>query len=152
MCRQFNSKDTIKHWFSGFSFLLPVNEFFSPKCHCWSCLTVCFGEGRSTESLAVQCEATYQRKLRQRRLQQQFREQMEKKQQLPGVTPSTKQGEQCCSKLALCMGTAARHRLPTVQEPGQLHVLCHQHTFEAKGRSIIIYSLSVFQKSQQCQL
>ncbi|KAI1238791.1 hypothetical protein IHE44_0011880 [Lamprotornis superbus] len=46
---------------------------------------------RSTESLAMECDATYQRKLRQKRLQQQFREQMEKKQQAPGVTPSSKQ-------------------------------------------------------------
>ncbi|NXR39008.1 RAD52 protein, partial [Zosterops hypoxanthus] len=46
---------------------------------------------RSTESPAVEGDATYQRKLRQKRLQQQFREQMEKKQQLPGVTPSSKQ-------------------------------------------------------------
>ncbi|KAF4787828.1 hypothetical protein TURU_167136 [Turdus rufiventris] len=45
----------------------------------------------STDSLAVECDATYQRKLRQKRLQQQFREQMEKKQQVPGVTPSSKQ-------------------------------------------------------------
>ncbi|NXB64538.1 RAD52 protein, partial [Struthidea cinerea] len=46
---------------------------------------------RSTDSLATECDATYQRKLRQKRLQQQFREQMEKKQQVPGVTPSSKQ-------------------------------------------------------------
>ncbi|NXA67916.1 RAD52 protein, partial [Mohoua ochrocephala] len=45
----------------------------------------------STDSLAMECDATYQRKLRQKRLQQQFREQMEKKQQVPGVTPSSKQ-------------------------------------------------------------
>lgn len=118
-----------------------------------SCLTLCFwGEDRSTDSLAMECDATYQRKLRQKRLQQQFREQMEKKQQVPGVTPSSKQGEKWHSKLALSMGTAGRHGLPTVQEPGQLHVLCHQHTFEAKGRTIIIYSLSVFQESQERQL
>ncbi|NXY24650.1 RAD52 protein, partial [Atrichornis clamosus] len=46
---------------------------------------------RSTGSLAIERDATYQRKLRQKQLQQQFREQMEKKQQLPGVTPSSKQ-------------------------------------------------------------
>ncbi|NXO27166.1 RAD52 protein, partial [Cisticola juncidis] len=46
---------------------------------------------RSTESLATECDATYQRKLRQKRLQQQFREQMEKKQQGPAVTASSKQ-------------------------------------------------------------
>ncbi|KFO54423.1 DNA repair protein RAD52 homolog isoform X2 [Corvus cornix cornix] len=46
---------------------------------------------RSTDSLATECDATYQRKLRQKQLQQQFREQMEKKQQVPGVTPSSKQ-------------------------------------------------------------
>ncbi|NWX29308.1 RAD52 protein, partial [Notiomystis cincta] len=50
---------------------------------------------RSTESLAMDCDATYQRKLRQKRLQQQFREQMEKKQQVPGVTPSSKQVTSC---------------------------------------------------------
>ncbi|NXR21577.1 RAD52 protein, partial [Cinclus mexicanus] len=46
---------------------------------------------RSTDSVAMECDATYQRKLRQKRLQQQFREQMEEKQQVPGVTPSSKQ-------------------------------------------------------------
>ncbi|NXG19741.1 RAD52 protein, partial [Grallaria varia] len=45
----------------------------------------------STDSLAIKCDATYQRKLRQKQLQQQFREQMEKKHQVPGVTPSSKQ-------------------------------------------------------------
>ncbi|XP_057878963.1 DNA repair protein RAD52 homolog [Melospiza georgiana] len=48
---------------------------------------------RSTDSLAMECDATYQRKLRQKRLQQQFREQMEKKQQVPGVTASSKQAK-----------------------------------------------------------
>ncbi|OWK62512.1 DNA repair protein RAD52 [Lonchura striata] len=48
---------------------------------------------RSTDSLAMEYDATYQRKLRQKRLQQQFREQMEKKQQVPGVTPSSKQAK-----------------------------------------------------------
>ncbi|KAM6097638.1 DNA repair protein RAD52 homolog isoform 2-T4 [Chlamydotis macqueenii] len=47
--------------------------------------------GRTTESLAIECDATYQRKLRQKQLQQQFREQMEKKRQVPAVTPSSKQ-------------------------------------------------------------
>ncbi|NXF06351.1 RAD52 protein, partial [Smithornis capensis] len=46
---------------------------------------------RSTDSLATECDATYQRKLRQKQLQQQFREQMEKKNQVPGVIPSSKQ-------------------------------------------------------------
>ncbi|NXU84602.1 RAD52 protein, partial [Xiphorhynchus elegans] len=46
---------------------------------------------RSSDCLAVEGDATYQRKLRQKRLQQQFREQMEKKHQDPGVTPSSKQ-------------------------------------------------------------
>ncbi|NWU44246.1 RAD52 protein, partial [Hylia prasina] len=45
----------------------------------------------STDSLPTECDATYQRKLRQKQLQQQFREQMEKKQQVPGVPPSSKQ-------------------------------------------------------------
>ncbi|NWZ73943.1 RAD52 protein, partial [Acrocephalus arundinaceus] len=45
----------------------------------------------STDSLAMECDATYQRKLRQKLLQQQFQEQMEKKQQGPGDTPSSKQ-------------------------------------------------------------
>ncbi|NXK30718.1 RAD52 protein, partial [Piprites chloris] len=43
------------------------------------------------DSLAVECDATYQRKLRQKQLQQQFREQMEKKHQVPAVTPNSKQ-------------------------------------------------------------
>ncbi|NWR84397.1 RAD52 protein, partial [Furnarius figulus] len=46
---------------------------------------------RSTDCLAVEGDATYQRKLRQKQLQQQFREQMEKKHQVAGVTPSSKQ-------------------------------------------------------------
>lgn len=102
----------------------------------------------------MECDATYQRKLRQKRLQQQFREQMEKKQQVPGVTPSSKQGEKWQSNLALSMRADGRHRLPTVQEPGQLHVLlcCAINIFEAKGRSIIMYSPSGFQKCQECQL
>ncbi|XP_074972059.1 DNA repair protein RAD52 homolog isoform X1 [Phalacrocorax aristotelis] len=47
--------------------------------------------GRNVDSLAIECDATYQRKLRQKQLQQQFREQMEKKHQVPVVTPSSKQ-------------------------------------------------------------
>ncbi|XP_017660137.1 PREDICTED: DNA repair protein RAD52 homolog isoform X2 [Lepidothrix coronata] len=46
---------------------------------------------RNTDSLAMECDATYQRKLRQKQLQQQFREQMEKKHQVPAVTPNSKQ-------------------------------------------------------------
>ncbi|NXG75237.1 RAD52 protein, partial [Baryphthengus martii] len=46
---------------------------------------------RNPHSIAVECDATYQRKLRQKQLQQRFREQMEKKQQVPAVTPSSKQ-------------------------------------------------------------
>ncbi|KFQ35937.1 DNA repair protein RAD52 [Mesitornis unicolor] len=46
---------------------------------------------RSSESIAIECDATYQRKLRQKQLQQQFWEQMEKKHQVPVVTPSSKQ-------------------------------------------------------------
>ncbi|NXJ59590.1 RAD52 protein, partial [Rostratula benghalensis] len=46
---------------------------------------------RSTNSVAIECDATYRRKLRQKQLQQQFREQMEKKHQIPVVTPSRKQ-------------------------------------------------------------
>ncbi|NXX13025.1 RAD52 protein, partial [Podargus strigoides] len=45
----------------------------------------------NTDSLATECDATYQRKLRQKQLQQQFREQMEKKHQVPVVTPNSKQ-------------------------------------------------------------
>ncbi|NXT52872.1 RAD52 protein, partial [Pluvianellus socialis] len=46
---------------------------------------------RNTDSLAIECDATYQRKLRQKQLQQQFREQMEKKHQTAVVTPNSKQ-------------------------------------------------------------
>ncbi|NWX51879.1 RAD52 protein, partial [Steatornis caripensis] len=46
---------------------------------------------RNTDSSAVECDATYQRKLRQKQLQQQFREQMEKKHEVPVVAPSSKQ-------------------------------------------------------------
>ncbi|NWI71844.1 RAD52 protein, partial [Todus mexicanus] len=46
---------------------------------------------RNTDSSAIECDATYQRKLRQKQLQQQFREQMEKKHQVPVVTPSSEQ-------------------------------------------------------------
>ncbi|KAM6293147.1 DNA repair protein RAD52 homolog isoform 2-T2 [Porphyrio hochstetteri] len=46
---------------------------------------------RDTGPLATDHDATYQRKLRQKQLQQQFREQMEKKRQAPVVSPSRKQ-------------------------------------------------------------
>ncbi|XP_066846332.1 DNA repair protein RAD52 homolog isoform X2 [Anser cygnoides] len=46
---------------------------------------------RNSDSLAIECDATYQRKLRQKQLQQQFREQMEKRCQVTEVTPSSKQ-------------------------------------------------------------
>ncbi|XP_069716908.1 DNA repair protein RAD52 homolog [Phaenicophaeus curvirostris] len=46
---------------------------------------------RNTDSSAIECDATYQRKLRQKQLQQQFREQMEKKHQVPAVTRNGKQ-------------------------------------------------------------
>ncbi|NWW85561.1 RAD52 protein, partial [Rhynochetos jubatus] len=46
---------------------------------------------RSTDSLAAECDATYQRKLRQKQLQQQFREQMEKKHRAAAVSPGSKQ-------------------------------------------------------------
>ncbi|NXD09939.1 RAD52 protein, partial [Nothocercus nigrocapillus] len=45
---------------------------------------------RTTDSSAMECDATYQRKLRQKQLQQQFREQMEKKQQVL-LAPDSKQ-------------------------------------------------------------
>ncbi|NXU57671.1 RAD52 protein, partial [Turnix velox] len=45
---------------------------------------------RSTEPGAIECDATYQRKLRQKQLQQQFREQMEKKHLIPVIPPSSK--------------------------------------------------------------
>eukprot|EP00075_Anas_platyrhynchos_P030124 XP_027319377.1 DNA repair protein RAD52 homolog isoform X1 [Anas platyrhynchos] len=45
---------------------------------------------RNSDSLAIECDATYQRKLRQKQLQQQFREQMEKRCQVTEVTPSSK--------------------------------------------------------------
>ncbi|NXJ99519.1 RAD52 protein, partial [Corythaixoides concolor] len=46
---------------------------------------------RNTGSFAIEHDATYQRKLRQKQLQQQFREQMKKKPQVPVVTPSSNQ-------------------------------------------------------------
>ncbi|XP_050181457.1 DNA repair protein RAD52 homolog isoform X1 [Myiozetetes cayanensis] len=46
---------------------------------------------RNTDSLATECDATYQRKLRQKQLQQQFREQMERNHQVPAGTPNSKQ-------------------------------------------------------------
>ncbi|NXW42293.1 RAD52 protein, partial [Nyctiprogne leucopyga] len=46
---------------------------------------------RNTDSSAPECDATYQRKLRQKQLQQQFREEMEKKRQVPAVPPGSKQ-------------------------------------------------------------
>uniref|UniRef100_A0A8C7A714 DNA repair protein RAD52 homolog n=1 Tax=Nothoprocta perdicaria TaxID=30464 RepID=A0A8C7A714_NOTPE len=45
---------------------------------------------QTMDSSAAECDATYQRKLRQKRLQQQFREQMEKKQQVL-IAPDSKQ-------------------------------------------------------------
>nr|XP_009678135.1 PREDICTED: DNA repair protein RAD52 homolog isoform X3 [Struthio camelus australis] len=47
--------------------------------------------GRNIDSSAIECDATYQRKLRQKQLQQQFREKMEKKHQVPVVTSGSKQ-------------------------------------------------------------
>ncbi|OXB80452.1 UNVERIFIED_CONTAM: hypothetical protein H355_004285 [Colinus virginianus] len=49
------------------------------------------GGNRNTDSPATTCDATYQRKLRQKQLQQQFWEQMEKRPQVAEVTPSSKQ-------------------------------------------------------------
>ncbi|XP_062426201.1 DNA repair protein RAD52 homolog [Rhea pennata] len=46
---------------------------------------------RNIDSSATERDATYQRKLRQKQLQQQFREQMESKQQVPVVNPGSKQ-------------------------------------------------------------
>ncbi|NXV73042.1 RAD52 protein, partial [Atlantisia rogersi] len=46
---------------------------------------------RDTGPLATDCDATYQRKLRQKQLQQQFREQMAKKHQAPVASPRRKQ-------------------------------------------------------------
>ncbi|XP_019466749.1 DNA repair protein RAD52 homolog isoform X1 [Meleagris gallopavo] len=45
----------------------------------------------NTDSPAAECDATYQRKLRQKQLQQQFWKQMEKRHQVTEVTPSSKQ-------------------------------------------------------------
>ncbi|KFV16495.1 DNA repair protein RAD52 [Tauraco erythrolophus] len=46
---------------------------------------------RNTASSASERDATYQRKLRQKQLQRQFREQMQKKHEVPAVTPSSQQ-------------------------------------------------------------
>ncbi|XP_025972679.2 DNA repair protein RAD52 homolog isoform X2 [Dromaius novaehollandiae] len=46
---------------------------------------------RNIDSSAIEHDATYQRKLRQKQLQQQFWEQMEKKQQVSVVTPGSEQ-------------------------------------------------------------
>ncbi|NWS69286.1 RAD52 protein, partial [Crotophaga sulcirostris] len=46
---------------------------------------------RNMDTSAAKRDATSQRKLRQKQLQQQFREQMEKKHQVPAVTPNGKQ-------------------------------------------------------------
>lgn len=102
----------------------------------------------------MECDATYQRKLRQKRLQQQFREQMEKKQKVPGVTPSSKQGEKWHSKLALPTRAAGRHRLPTVQEPGQLHVLlcCAINTPLGPQAAALSTFPPLFPKCQEGQL
>ncbi|XP_061220013.1 DNA repair protein RAD52 homolog isoform X1 [Neopsephotus bourkii] len=62
---------------------------------------------RNTDSSAIECDATYQRKLRQKQLQQQFREQMEKKHQVPVVSPSTKQA---------IPNPPVKHRTPAVQQ------------------------------------
>uniref|UniRef100_A0A8D0GVP6 DNA repair protein RAD52 homolog n=1 Tax=Sphenodon punctatus TaxID=8508 RepID=A0A8D0GVP6_SPHPU len=59
-------------------------------------ILLCSFGGRSRFSLGSECSDTYQRKLRQKQLQQQFREQMEKKQQVPGkasVNESINQGK-----------------------------------------------------------
>ncbi|NXX74645.1 RAD52 protein, partial [Urocolius indicus] len=46
---------------------------------------------RNPDTSAAEWDATYQRKLRQKQLQQQFRERMVKKPQVPAVTPSSDQ-------------------------------------------------------------
>ncbi|XP_064510667.1 DNA repair protein RAD52 homolog [Pseudopipra pipra] len=62
---------------------------------------------RNTDSLAMECDATYQRKLRQKQLQQQFREQMEKKHQVAAVTPNSKQA---------ASDPPIKHSTPAVQQ------------------------------------
>lgn len=90
-------EDAIKYQFSGFCLLLfPYTTFFI-KYSCWNPILTNFvltwGRSRNSDSLAIECDATYQRKLRQKQLQQQFREQMEKRCQVTEVTPSSKLGK-----------------------------------------------------------
>ncbi|KAJ6659994.1 hypothetical protein lerEdw1_018192 [Lerista edwardsae] len=56
-------------------------------------------ELKSRVSLPLEHDATYQRKLRQKQLQQQFRQEMQKKQQVQSDTPDSKAGNQEAQKL-----------------------------------------------------
>ncbi|XP_057557770.1 DNA repair protein RAD52 homolog isoform X3 [Hippopotamus amphibius kiboko] len=62
---------------------------------------------RSLTSAAAESDATYQRKLRQKQLQQQFREQMEKQQPLLSATSTEKKDQ-----AALPLGPPAKHSTP----------------------------------------
>ncbi|XP_075797284.1 DNA repair protein RAD52 homolog isoform X5 [Pelodiscus sinensis] len=65
--------------------------------------------------LACGSDATYQRKLRQKQLQQQFREQMEKKHQMAVANPISKQ-EASLQSLMKHSTPAAAHQGPTTEE------------------------------------
>ncbi|CAI5786337.1 DNA repair protein RAD52 homolog isoform X3 [Podarcis lilfordi] len=62
------------------------------------------------------CDATYYRKLRQKQLQQQFRQQMQKKQQIQSTTPACEpRGQEACALPAIKHSTSAQLE-PAVEE------------------------------------
>ncbi|OXB59778.1 hypothetical protein ASZ78_012090 [Callipepla squamata] len=66
-------------------------------------------KARNSDSPATTCDATYQRKLRQKQLQQQFWEQMEKRPQVAEVTPSSKQA---------AANPPVKHSTPAAEQQG----------------------------------
>lgn len=74
-------------------------------------------ELNSRVSLPLECDATYQRKLRQKQLQQQFRQQMQKKQQIQSDTPESKANNQEANQLPpLKTSDSAAQPEPIVEE------------------------------------
>uniref|UniRef100_A0A803XZZ6 DNA repair protein RAD52 homolog n=1 Tax=Meleagris gallopavo TaxID=9103 RepID=A0A803XZZ6_MELGA len=88
----------------------------------------------NTDSPAAECDATYQRKLRQKQLQQQFWKQMEKRHQVTEVTPSSKQDD--LELWDISLETTDLNKLmchkaagpPAAHQPPETPRGCHQMT------------------------
>ncbi|XP_061494630.1 DNA repair protein RAD52 homolog isoform X2 [Rhineura floridana] len=66
-------------------------------------------------SLALECDATYHRKLRQKQLQQQFRQQMQKKQQIQSNTPACEARDQEAYNLPAIIHSTSVQLEPTME-------------------------------------